>query len=92
MDQIQNKFNICGKLIKKSGFEMTNDELLTLYGLYKQATIGNCDTQKPSGILSPKDFAKWNAWNSNKNINKYDAMTSYSKYVENLVKKYDSKN
>ena len=30
--------------------KMTNDELLQVYGLYKQATVGDNNTDKPSFI------------------------------------------
>ncbi|GCA62739.1 hypothetical protein KIPB_005461, partial [Kipferlia bialata] len=31
----------------------TNDELLSLYGLFKQASVGDCNTPKP-GMLNLK--------------------------------------
>ncbi|KAA3457891.1 acyl-CoA-binding protein-like [Gossypium australe] len=34
---------------------------LILYGLYKQAMVGNVNTDRP-GMLSPTDRAKWDAW------------------------------
>lgn len=53
-----------------------------IYGLYKQATVGDCNTPKPSAL----DFvgkSKWNAWNSNQGISKLSAMKMYiSKAVE----------
>ncbi len=85
---MKQKFDICAKLIKKSNYDMTNDELLTLYGLYKQAIYGNCNTSQPS-LFHQKDLAKWKAWMSQKNMTKENAMSSYSQFVENMIKKYD---
>lgn len=40
-----------------------DDELLELYGLYKQATIGDNNTSKP--LVDFKGRYKWDAWNNN---------------------------
>uniref|UniRef100_A0A914S4P1 ACB domain-containing protein n=1 Tax=Parascaris equorum TaxID=6256 RepID=A0A914S4P1_PAREQ len=42
----------------------SNDELLELYGLYKQATVGDNISTKP--WLDLKGRAKWDAWESRK--------------------------
>jgi diazepam-binding inhibitor (GABA receptor modulating acyl-CoA-binding protein) len=49
--------------------KMTDDELLQVYALYKQGTIGDNNTDKP-GFLDLKGKAKWNAWNNLKGKNK----------------------
>ena len=40
---------------------MTNDELKEIYGLYKQATVGDINTERP-GMLDFKGKAKWDSW------------------------------
>lgn len=40
---------------------MTDEELLQIYGLYKQGSIGNVNTDRP-GFLDLKGKAKWDAW------------------------------
>ncbi|KIZ04729.1 Putative acyl-CoA-binding protein [Monoraphidium neglectum] len=52
------------------------EEMLEMYGLYKQATIGDNNTSKP-GILDPKGRKKWDAWESKKGLSKEEAMTKY---------------
>lgn len=42
----------------------SNDELLELYGLYKQATVGDNTSSKP--WIDLKGRAKWDAWESRK--------------------------
>ena len=63
-----------------------NDEtLLKLYGLYKQATLGDCNISSPW----PWDVvgcAKWNAWSARKGKSKEDAGKLYIKLVEVLLK------
>jgi acyl-CoA-binding protein len=62
----------------------SNETLLQLYSLYKQATIGDCDADTPS---NPFDFvakAKHNAWTELKGITKENAMQQYINLVEKL--------
>ncbi|KAG2483937.1 hypothetical protein HYH03_017257 [Edaphochlamys debaryana] len=69
---------------------VTNDERLELYGLFKQAKEGDCNTSCP-GILDPKGRAKWNAWNGKKGMAKDEAMKKYIEYVAGLKAKHGSK-
>eukprot|EP00759_Apiculatamorpha_spiralis_P019395 PhF_6_TR25455/c1_g1_i1/m.35223 len=63
--------------------DATNDDKLQLYALFKQATVGPCNTPKP-GVFDVVGQAKWNAW---KKLGDEDAMTSKCKYVA-LVRKF----
>ncbi|KAL3151502.1 Acyl-CoA-binding domain-containing protein 2 [Trebouxia sp. C0009 RCD-2024] len=54
----------------------SNDDKLILYGLFKQATVGDCDTSKP-GMFDPKGKAKWEAWNKQKGKDKSTAQEEY---------------
>lgn len=64
-----------------------NDEMLELYGLFKQATVGDNNTPKP-GMLDLKGKKKWDAWNSRKGMSTEDAMKAYIEIVEKLIAKY----
>lgn len=63
---------------------LDNDTLLILYGLFKQATIGDCNISKP-GFFDMKGQAKWNAWNDNKNMDKQTAMKRYIRKVKSIL-------
>ncbi len=65
-----------------------NETLSKLYGLYKQATVGDNNTNKP-GILDLKGNAKWNGWNSYKGYTKYQAEVEYIKLVNKLIAEED---
>jgi len=65
----------------------TNDELLKLYGLYKQATVGDNNTSQP-GFLDIKGKAKWNSWNSYKGLSNESAKEQYVNFVKELQNKY----
>ncbi|MEO7111013.1 MAG: acyl-CoA-binding protein [Polyangiaceae bacterium] len=62
----------------------SNEFLLELYALYKQATVGDVDGKRP-GMMDFKGRAKYDAWSERKGISKDDAMTKYVALVEKLV-------
>ena len=63
----------------------SNDTLLELYGLYKQATEGDVQGSRP-GMLDLKGRAKFDAWSRRKGTSKEDAMKGYVSLVESLEK------
>ena len=63
----------------------SNEVLLQLYSLYKQATAG--DATEDNAPANPFDFvnkAKYNAWTELKGKTKDDAMKEYVSLVEKL--------
>ncbi|CAO3630003.1 unnamed protein product [Cunninghamella echinulata] len=68
------------KTLKKSP---PNDILLKLYGLFKQATVGDNDTTRP-GMFDVKGKAKWDAWTALKGTSKEEAEKQYITLVEEL--------
>lgn len=73
--------------VKKLTTSPNNDELLELYGLFKQATVGDCDTTRP-GLFDPKGKAKWDAWNGRKGLSKEDAEKQYIEVAQRLIAQY----
>ena len=67
--------------------KMSNDELLQVYSLYKQANVGDNNTDKP-GMLSFEAKAKWEAWNKQKGKSQEDAKKEYIDLAKNLLIKY----
>ena len=61
----------------------SNDELLQLYALYKQATEGDIKGEKPIGF-DFKALAKYNAWEELKGLSQEDAQVAYIKLVDIL--------
>jgi acyl-CoA-binding protein len=62
----------------------SNDTLLELYALYKQATSGDVSGKRP-GMLDLKGRAKFDAWSGRKGMTKDAAMQAYVKLVDRLV-------
>jgi diazepam-binding inhibitor (GABA receptor modulating acyl-CoA-binding protein) len=62
----------------------SNETLLNLYSLYKQATEGDNDNDPPSNPFDFVSRAKYDAWLSQKGKTKEEAMGEYVALVNKL--------
>lgn len=62
----------------------SNEALLQLYSLYKQATTGDVNTEPPSNPFDFVNKAKHDAWTSIKGKSREDAMQEYVNLVNKL--------
>ena len=69
------------------GKKATNEEKLTCYGLFKQATVGDCAGDRP-GMFSFEARAKYDAWKSREGMSKEEAMAAYIAEVDGQYEKY----
>ncbi len=60
-----------------------NMTLLQIYALYKQASVGDVDSDKP-GLTDMVGRAKWQAWNALKGKTAEQAMQDYIDLIESL--------
>lgn len=74
-------------LTKKFTSRPSNEELLKLYGLYKQATEGDNETERPGGF-DFKAAAKHNAWLGFKGLTKEEAANQYFELVNKLAENH----
>lgn len=65
----------------------SNEELLELYALYKQATDGDASGDRPGGF-DFKAIAKFDAWAEKKGLSKEKAMQDYVALVAKLKELY----
>jgi diazepam-binding inhibitor (GABA receptor modulating acyl-CoA-binding protein) len=65
----------------------SNEEFLNLYGLFKQATVGDNKTSKP-GMFDMKGQFKWKAWKDKSGMSQDDAADAYVALVDELLGKY----
>lgn len=82
---LENKFLKASKEIKTLSYLPNERDLLILYGLYKQSTIGDINKPKPK-FWETKQIKKWNSWNSFKSLSKDKAMQKYINLVNSLKK------
>ncbi|CAO3666812.1 unnamed protein product [Rhizopus stolonifer] len=76
------QFETAAKEVKELSKTPSNDELLELYGLFKQATVGDNTTSKPTFDI--KGRYKWDSWNNLKGTSQEDAEKKYIELVEKL--------
>ena len=84
---LQESFKQAIEDVKYLNKRPNNDDLLFLYGLFKQASFGDINISCP--LLNPKERSKWNAWNNNKGLDKTKAKSMYVNFVEKLKEKYE---
>lgn len=68
---------------KKLSQRPDNPTLLKIYGLYKQATLGDNAEKKP-GFGDMVGRAKWDAWNGLKGTAGEDAKRQYIELIQSL--------
>jgi len=73
--------------VKNLKSKPTDSELLELYSLFKQATVGDCNIDRP-GMLDFKGKAKWDEWNKLKGLSKSDAEKQYIAVAKRLIDTY----
>lgn len=69
---------------KKEFLKLTDEQLLQIYSLYKQSTIGDINIESPS-ILNFKAYSKWNSWNKLKGTIQIETKKRYNKIVSELL-------
>jgi acyl-CoA-binding protein len=78
-------FKVAQERVKTLSSRPSNDTLLELYALYKQATEGDVQGKRP-GMLDMKGRAKYDAWAGRKGVSRDAAMQQYVQLVERLLK------
>ncbi|MBC86753.1 MAG: acyl-CoA-binding protein [Bdellovibrionaceae bacterium] len=82
-----NAFQQASEDVKNLKQRPGNDDLLSLYALFKQATDGDVAGKRP-GMLDIKGRAKYDAWAKLKGKNPSDSQAEYIQLVESLKGKY----
>ncbi|XP_032649918.1 acyl-CoA-binding protein [Chelonoidis abingdonii] len=83
----QAEFDKAAEEVKQLKSQPTDEEMLYIYSHFKQATVGDINTERP-GFLDFKGKAKWDAWNALKGMAKEEAIKAYIAKVEELKGKY----
>jgi acyl-CoA-binding protein len=83
MSDLQHRFAQAQKDVNELPERPGNDTLLKLYALYKQATLGDAEGERPGAF----DFvrrAKFDAWSEVRGTSRQDAMRQYVELVNSL--------
>jgi diazepam-binding inhibitor (GABA receptor modulator, acyl-CoA-binding protein) len=80
---LQEDFEAAVKRVNGLPNAPSNNVLLDLYGLYKQATVGDATGKRP-GFTDLRGRAKFDAWAGRKGMSKDDAMRAYIKAAGGL--------
>lgn len=78
-------FKAAAERVKTLTSRPSNDELLELYGLFKQGSEGDVSGKRP-GMLDLKGRAKYDAWAKQQGKPKEAAQAAYIAYVQRLMK------
>lgn len=62
--------------------KLNNNTLLSLYGLYKQSSEGDCNIKEPGGLFNQKAREKYKAWKRLEGLDRNKAKEHYIKIVE----------
>ena len=84
---LQNEFEKAVQQSKELTQRPTNEELLNLYALYKQATEGDVTGDRPGGF-NFKAIAKYDAWAALRGKVREDAMKDYISLMNQLYERY----
>uniref|UniRef100_A0AAQ6IPM7 Acyl-CoA-binding protein n=1 Tax=Anabas testudineus TaxID=64144 RepID=A0AAQ6IPM7_ANATE len=83
----QESFEKAAEEVKVLKQKPDHGEICAIYGLYKQATVGDVNIERP-GMFDFTGKAKWDAWEAKKGLSKNEAMATYVDLVEKLKAKY----
>jgi len=88
VDSVEITFNKAANFLQQLVDKLDPATLLAFYGLYKQSTVGPCNTSKP-GIFSIQGRAKWNAWNDLNGMPQKEAMKLYVEKLREIEPEWD---
>ena len=85
--ELQTQFESAVARSKELTKRPSNEELLNLYGLFKQATDGDVSGDRPGGF-DFKAIAKFDAWAELKGKSKEQAMQDYIALMDRMYQQY----
>ena len=97
MSAFEQAVEFVGSLPKDGDVQLSNQQKLKFYSLFKQATVGKCSEKGGSQpwAIKIEARAKWDAWNALGDLSKEDAEKQYvdelTKVSANSVNKFVAK-
>ncbi|KAF4037585.1 PRELI-like family [Phytophthora infestans] len=75
--------------LKTANVAVSDADKLQLYGLFKQAMMGDCRTAAPSAFR-PVERAKWESWHKLNGTSQQDAKRQYVQLVKSLLPSFQA--
>lgn len=82
-------FNKAADHLKKITSKLNNNQLLELYGYFKQGLEGQCSVSRPSWI-DGRGRRKWDAWKALGDMSKEEAKERYVQLMQKFEPEYES--
>lgn len=87
MDILDQSFDAAVEIVNNLKKKPSDEELLEIYGLFKQSKFGDNNETKPN-FLNFKGCAKWEAWNKLKGKTQIEAKQLYITKATSLFNEY----
>ena len=75
---------------KDKNANLTDEQKLNIYALYKQSTVGNCNIERPGGLFNWERKSMWDAWKALEEKNIKNPKKMCVDYVTSLFKYWQS--
>lgn len=85
--KLEDSFQLHALRVKTLSKRPTDEQLLKLYALFKQSTIGDCNTDEPS-LFYFQERSKWFAWKEFVGMPSEEAKYLYISFAQSLIKVY----
>jgi diazepam-binding inhibitor (GABA receptor modulator, acyl-CoA-binding protein) len=85
MSELETLFTQYSERVKKVKNTPSDNELLELYALYKQSTVGDCNIEEPAGWFNFEAKAKYKEWNGKKGKSKDECMNLYIEKAKIII-------
>ncbi|CAI2379131.1 unnamed protein product [Moneuplotes crassus] len=87
MEDIDSKFDKAAQAVRDNEDKARaakQEDMLDIYGCFKVASVGKCDTSRPGGLFNQKEKAKWDAWDKWSKMEEFadDQTKAKEKYCE----------
>ena len=79
------EFEAVAQQLRDKKPSLSNEQMSEVYGLFKQAKMGDNTAEKPGMLSGPEARGKWDAWESKKGMSQADAAAAYVDFVKPLL-------
>tara|TARA_Y100000992_G_scaffold228176_1_gene159551 strand:- start:1799 stop:2068 length:270 start_codon:yes stop_codon:yes gene_type:complete len=85
MSELENSFKKYSEEVKNLTNRPSDEILLEMYALFKQATVGDCNIEEPGGWFNFEAKEKYKAWNEKKGKSNDECMVLYIEKAKVLI-------